>query len=158
MGGVGGGGSRARGLPLTAHPPPQREPRPRGGRPEPGRGEPRSAPAARGTAASRRGAHRLPARSVAGWCVCARGRSGLTCEADLDQVQRVEHQGGDDAAAQPRRQVLQLHVAERGPHGRRRHGRRLHGARGPLGAHRRWRRRQRAGGRGSNLPPSPAVG
>lgn len=42
------------------------------------------------------------------------GRSGLTCEADLDEVQRVQRQGGQDAAAHSRRQVLQPHVPQHG--------------------------------------------
>lgn len=63
----------------------------------------------------------------------------------------MEHQRGDDAAAEPRRQVLQLHMAEQGPHGRRRR-RRLNDARGPLGAHRRRRRRRQRAGRGRGLP------
>lgn len=67
-------------------------------------------------------------------------RPGLTCEADLDQVQRMQHQRGHDAAAEPGRQVLQLHVPQHGAHGRRR---RPNGARMAPGTRRRAHPRRR---------------
>lgn len=69
------------------------------------------------------------------------GGSGLTCEADLDEVQRVQRQGGQDAAAHSRRQVLQPHVPQHGARRRLPRQRLARRARGSRGAH-------RAGGRG----------
>lgn len=70
------------------------------------------------------------------------GRSGLTCEADLDEVQRVQRQGGQDAAAHSRRQVLQPHVPQHGAHRRLPRQRLARRARGTRGAHRRQRARR----------------